>query len=174
MASPLVVFDSSAVITWATGRYGVAQIEAILKTRNTQVYLHRHNATEVWYQVHRAAALEKFLQANGDRVKPGSSPDLTGVDMNDTTMFESEKGRQTANLLFNRIEDAGVKIVGDETFPNLWKQAAEIKSQYRRVSLADCFGVSLAKALNAPFWSSDRHELEALVTAGVVQVQFFR
>lgn len=40
--------------------------------------------------------------------------------------------------------------------------------------LADCFGVALAIELDAPFWTSDRHELSALADAKIAQIHFIR
>ena len=40
--------------------------------------------------------------------------------------------------------------------------AATLKAVRRRVSLADCFGLTLAANLSAEFLTTDRHELEAL------------
>lgn len=92
----------------------------------------------------------------------------------DSTIFDFTAGLAKADELMADIASAQVQIVGDETYPERWKRAAEIKSQYRRVSLADCFGVALAIELNAPFWTSDRHELTALADAGVAKIHFIR
>lgn len=78
------------------------------------------------------------------------------------------------NRRSSNVKATQVQIVGDETSPDLWKRAAQLKSQYRRISLADCFGVALAGVLNAPFWTSDRHELTALADASVAKIHFIR
>jgi len=49
-----------------------------------------------------------------------------------------------------------------------------MKADYRRVSLADCFGLALARRLKGAFLSTDHNEIEALHEAGVCPVQFIR
>lgn len=159
---------------WSRKRENWRELEAVLAHQTTTVFLHQINAMEVWYQAHRASALLSFLNANPQRETLNQSPDLTGLDFSDVTVFDGSKGMIETQRLFSRIESAGVQIVGDETYPDLWKRAAELKSQYRRISLADCFGVALANELKAPFWTSDRHELTALADAGVVDIHFIR
>ena len=136
--------------------------------------MHKLNATEVWYQVHRNNALKAFLSANPQRETLNQSPNLTGLDFSAPSIFDGPKGLIAVEQLFFRIALSGIQIVGDETHPDLWKRAAELKSQYRRVSLADCFGVALAIELGAPFWTSDRHELTALQDAQIADIHFIR
>lgn len=169
-----VVFDASAIMTWARARPGVEKIERLLFETTAPVYLHRQNAVEFWYQVHRTGALASFLADKPERFSPDGRADLTGLDMNDRAIFDAEAGKVLADATLARIEAAGVQIVGDEAFPDLWERAGEIKSQFRRVSLADCFGVALAVELGAPFWTSDRHELTALQSAGAAEIVFIR
>ena len=168
------VLDASAVLAWARQSQGEEQVKALLLDENADVFLHRQNATEVWYQTHRSIAIATFLAANPQRVTPNQSPDLTGLNLADPTIFDFAAGITGANRLMADIEAAQVQIVGDETYPDLWKRAAELKSQYRRISLADCFGVALAIELGAPFWTSDRHELTALRVADVADIHFIR
>ena len=137
------------------------------------VFLHRQNAAEVWYQAHRKGALAAFLRAHPQRIAPDGRPDLTGVDFDDPAVFDTEAGAAGASALLSDIEAAGVQIVGDEILPTLWQRAGAIKSQFRRISLADCFGVALAVELGAPFWTSDRHELTAL-DGKVAHIHFIR
>lgn len=169
-----VVFDASAIMTWAMARQGLEAVENLLFDESAPVYLHRQNAAEVWYQMHRQSALRAFLAANPQRVAPDGRPDLTGLDLGDRAVFNPDAGQHFAEATLARIEAAGVQIVGDESFPDLWKRAGAVKSQFRRVSLADCFGVALAVELSAPFWTSDRHELEALQSAGAAEIVFIR
>ena len=169
-----VVFDASAVMTWAKARPGVEKIERLLFETTAPVYLHRQNAVEFWYQVHRTGALASFLADKPERFSPDGRPDLTGLDLNDRAVFDAEAGKRFADATLLRVEAAGVRIVGDGDFPDLWKRAGAVKSRFRRVSLADCFGVALSVELRAPFWTSDRHELEALQSAGVAEIVFIR
>lgn len=56
----------------------------------------------------------------------------------------------------------------------LWQDAARIKADYRRVSLADCFGLALARRAGTAFLSTDHHELGAIHAAGVCPIEFIR
>lgn len=168
------VLDASAVLAWARQSEGKEKVKALLLDKSANVFLHRQNAAEDWYQTHRSIAIANFLVANPHRVTPNQSPNLTGVDFADPTIFDFAAGLAGANQLMADIAATQVHIVGDETYPEMWKRAAELKSQYRRISLADCFGVALANELNAPFWTSDRHELSALTDAGVADIHFIR
>ncbi len=174
MAASVLVFDASATVTYLKARPGAATITAQMLDPGVEIYQHRQNATEVWYQMHRQGALTRFLAANPARIAPDGRPNLTDAEFSDPAIFDALAGEHFADQALARVEGTGVQIVGDETFPDLWKRAAALKSTYRRVSLADCFGVALAIELSAPFWSSDRHELQVLHDAGAVQVHFFR
>lgn len=149
-------------------------VRKCLLNPDTRVWMHRQNAAEVWYQMHRQEALARILALNPQRVAANGRADLTGIDFNDRSIFDAEAGRAFADATLARVEAAGVQIVGDEAFPDLWKKAGEFKSQFRRVSLADCFGVALSVELNAPFWTSDRHELTYLQSAGAASIVFIR
>ncbi len=54
------------------------------------------------------------------------------------------------------------------------EDTGELKAQWRRVSLADCCGVALARRLGGEFITTDRHELTALEAGGVAQIIFIR
>lgn len=56
----------------------------------------------------------------------------------------------------------------------LWQTAGRIKAQWRRVSLADCFGIALSQRLQATFVTADHHELDTLTAASVVKTLFIR
>jgi predicted nucleic acid-binding protein len=59
----------------------------------------------------------------------------------------------------------------DEAF---CEDAGQLKAQWRRVSLADCCGVALARRLAGDFITTDRHELTALEAGGVAKITFIR
>ena len=52
------------------------------------------------------------------------------------------------------------------------EDAGQIKADWRRVSLADCMGLALARRLDAEFITSDRHELTVIAAAGVAKIVF--
>ena len=55
-----------------------------------------------------------------------------------------------------------------------WQRAGQLKGTIRRISLADCFAITLAETLKAPVVTSDHHEFDPLAAAGVCQVIFIR
>ena len=56
----------------------------------------------------------------------------------------------------------------------LWQTAGEIKSVWRRVSLADCFALALTKRLDATLLTSDDHELDPIAAANLCRIEFIR
>lgn len=174
MPSFNVVLDTSAVLAWAIGESGSKQVHELLENRALPVFFHRQNATEVRYQVHRGAAVKAFFLANPGLVAANGKQNMTGLDFDDPEVFDAAEGVLAADAMISRLESSGIKIVGDERHPDLWKRASEIKSKHRRISLADCFGVALAIELDATFWTTDRHELQTLQSAGVASIHFIR
>ena len=55
----------------------------------------------------------------------------------------------------------------------IWQQAGTLKSIHRRVSIADCFAITLAQRLGATLLTSDHHEFDALV-GSVCEIRFIR
>ena len=55
-----------------------------------------------------------------------------------------------------------------------WRDVGRLKAVYRRVSLADCCALALAKRLGASLVSADRHEFEPLLPAGICPIEFIR
>lgn len=82
-----------------------------------------------------------------------------------------QTGEAAAQLALAEMASAGV-ITRADMDDALWQDAARLKSTFRRVSLADCLGLALARRLDADFLTGDRHELEALQSAGVCSITF--
>ena len=55
-----------------------------------------------------------------------------------------------------------------------WREVARLKAVHRKVSLADCCALALAKRLGANLVSADRLEFEPLLAAGICQIEFIR
>lgn len=54
------------------------------------------------------------------------------------------------------------------------EDVAQLKADWRRISLADCCGLALARRLNAEFVTADHHEMDVLNAAHVARLRFFR
>ena len=79
----------------------------------------------------------------------------------------------TARAVLATLEADGV-IRRDDMGAALCEDAAQLKTEWRRVSLADCFGLALARRENASFYTTDHHELDPLDAAGVCDFTFTR
>ena len=55
-----------------------------------------------------------------------------------------------------------------------WRDVGGAKAMQRRVSLADCCALALARRLGGRLVSADRHEFEPILSAGICQIEFIR
>jgi PIN domain nuclease of toxin-antitoxin system len=58
----------------------------------------------------------------------------------------------------------------DEAF---WKDAGRLKAQ-GKISLADCFAITLTNRVGGTLLTSDHHELDAIAAAGICSITFIR
>lgn len=84
-----------------------------------------------------------------------------------------DKGEQYAQTKLSQLRDVGL-IECNDMDAEFWQQAGQIKADYRRVSLADCFCIVTANRLGAELLTCDRHELEAIAKAGLCRIRFLR
>lgn len=85
---------------------------------------------------------------------------------------EREHGPEYVATLLQLMAGAGIETRGDFD-PDFLRDASFLKVNYK-MSLADTFGLSLARRLGCPFASTDHHELDAVKIAGVCDVLFIR
>lgn len=69
--------------------------------------------------------------------------------------------------------DYGLALL-DTVPPALWRRAGDLKAEWRRVSLADCFALALAIQENATLVTSDHHELDPIADARICPIRFIR
>jgi PIN domain nuclease of toxin-antitoxin system len=55
-----------------------------------------------------------------------------------------------------------------------WQEAGRFKADYRRVSLADCFCIALARRVSGALITSDHREFDPLVPLGLCPIRFIR
>ena len=67
----------------------------------------------------------------------------------------------------------GVQLRSDLSI-DFWQTAGALKATVRRISLADCFAVTLAKATGGSVLTSDHHEFDPLAEQGICAVSFIR
>jgi predicted nucleic acid-binding protein len=65
-------------------------------------------------------------------------------------------------------------ILRNDMDVGFWQDAGELKAIHKRVSLADCSAIALARRLDAELITSDHHELDALAEQRVCKILFFR
>jgi uncharacterized protein with PIN domain len=82
-------------------------------------------------------------------------------------------GKERAAKLEKILESYGFEF-DDSLLPELWQEAGRLKAEWRRVSLADCFALALARQRQAALVTSDHHELDPIAEAGVCPLRFIR
>jgi predicted nucleic acid-binding protein len=71
------------------------------------------------------------------------------------------------------LESYGFELV--DSLPRaLWQDASNLKAEWRRVSLADCFALALAIRRKATLVTSDHHEFDPVAQAGLCPIRFIR
>lgn len=83
------------------------------------------------------------------------------------------ENRNEADQLIEDLYSAGL-VVREDMDEKMWKEAAELKSQIRRISYADCLALSLSVRLNGSLFSSDHHELDIIAGMGIYSINFIR
>ena len=62
----------------------------------------------------------------------------------------------------------------EDISPSFCQAAGALRATRRRISLADCFGVTLAKTVSGTLLSADHHEFDSLAASGECTVAFIR
>jgi predicted nucleic acid-binding protein len=55
-----------------------------------------------------------------------------------------------------------------------WRDVGRLKAVHRKVSLADCCALTLARRLGGSLVTADRHDFEPLLVAGICPIEFIR
>jgi len=80
---------------------------------------------------------------------------------------------RTARAAINDLLSVGVRPRRDMN-KAFWQRVGNLKGTIRRISLADCFAIALSERLSGDVVTSDHHEFDPLVAAGVCRVRFIR
>jgi PIN domain nuclease of toxin-antitoxin system len=78
-----------------------------------------------------------------------------------------------ADKLLSDLYSTGLQCREDMD-AEFWKFAAHLKAKYRKISLADCYALSLTSRIGGQLLSSDHHELEPLKDEGICNIAFIR
>ncbi len=87
--------------------------------------------------------------------------------------FHRASGRAEAIQAIADLARLGIETHSTLT-PYFWQSAGDLKALHRRVSLADCFAITLANTYKAELLTSDHHEFDILKDKGVCKIQFIR
>src|SRR5687768_7000812 len=80
--------------------------------------------------------------------------------------FLRAEDEQAAIVAVEGLVTLGVVIREDMDAP-FWKDAGRIKAIHRRVSIADCVCIALARRLDAELFTTDHREFDPLVPLGL-------
>lgn len=87
--------------------------------------------------------------------------------------FYRSGGENEAEKIIKELDDMNVKIRFDLT-PNFWRQVSKYKATIKRISLADCFALTLANQEKGILVTSDRKEFEPIIPLNICPIQFIR
>ncbi len=79
----------------------------------------------------------------------------------------------TARTAIADLESKGL-ITREDMDSQFWQEAGKYKATIKKVSLADCFAMTLANRLQADLYTSDHHEFDPIAASGVCSVKFIR
>lgn len=78
-----------------------------------------------------------------------------------------------AQQVIQELLSMGLNLHGDFDQP-FWQQAGRYKAELRRVSLADCFCITLAQRLDGTVVTTDHHEFDTITEQNIIPVKFIR
>ena len=87
--------------------------------------------------------------------------------------FWRSGGEEIAETIVEDLQRMDV-IIRNDLMMDFWQQAGKYKAIIKRISLADCFALTLANRENGILVTSDRKEFEPVVSMGICQINFIR
>jgi len=87
--------------------------------------------------------------------------------------FYRADGGELTDAAVRDLWRAGISC-RDDLSPSFWQSAGAPKAVQRRLSLADCFAVTLARNLSGALVTADHHEFDPLVASGRYAISFIR
>ncbi len=87
--------------------------------------------------------------------------------------FLRAEGEEFTNQIISRLEASNITFRDDLTI-DFWRQLATYKATIKRISLADCFALTLANRENGLLVTSDRKEFEPIVPLNICKIKFIR
>jgi PIN domain nuclease of toxin-antitoxin system len=87
--------------------------------------------------------------------------------------FLKADGKVIAQSMLDDFHDLDILIASDLTI-DFWKQVGQYKADIKRISLADCFALTLANREEAILVTSDHKEFDPLVSLQICEICFIR
>ena len=87
--------------------------------------------------------------------------------------FHRAAGERTAEDAIRDLLATGI-LPRDDMDAAFWKEMGRVKSVHRRVSLADCGCITLARRVGGEVITADHHEFDAIDQVGLCPVTFIR
>src|SRR5688500_18334037 len=87
--------------------------------------------------------------------------------------FHCASGEPAAQAVIATLLSASV-VPRDDMDAAFWQQAGRHKSAFRRISLADCFGLTLAQRVIGELVTADHHEFDPIAPLGLCPIRFIR
>ncbi len=87
--------------------------------------------------------------------------------------FYRLSGEKAAHDAIRDLMSIGVQL-RDDLSAEFWQAVGALKARERRISLADCFAITLAQVTGGSVLTSDHHEFDQLAARGVCAVTFIR
>jgi PIN domain nuclease of toxin-antitoxin system len=84
--------------------------------------------------------------------------------------FRRRCGETAAQQAIEALLSLGLITRNDIDF-DFWQQAGRYKADLRRISLADCFCISLTQRLGGSVVTADHHEFDTVAEQGIVLAQ---
>ena len=87
--------------------------------------------------------------------------------------FLRSGGENFAEEVIQDLQSINVTI-RDDLGIDFWKQVGKYKGTIKRISLADCFALTLANREQGILITSDRKEFEPIISLNICQIDFIR
>ena len=84
-----------------------------------------------------------------------------------------ERGEAAAQEMLQDLYTAGVRL-RDDFDSSFWQDAGRLKADHRRVSLADCCCVALARRVDGELLTSDHHAFDRIAPLNLCRLRFIR
>lgn len=87
--------------------------------------------------------------------------------------FWRREGVERAESVVQDVLSVNLTVREDMDYA-FWRQAGRYKAEIARISLADCFCLSLANRIGAEIVTADHHEFDRVAERGLCKVRFIR